>query len=386
MTAILSGSLAAALNAQVIQEQFDIVRPDINGLLALASFGSPVRPEEGQKITWLDMSVGADTLLTDAAGYTAGVTTINVADGSKARVGMVLEHAGEILVVTAVVVNAITVLRAQGGTTGAAIPAAITTISVESIGREENSLAATDGIYQPTDVSNNFQTMDTAVEMSRRALATLQHGNTNDLAFQVNERIRQLAIQMNKALMRGRKMSPTIDGKLTTFTGGLAYFFDQAGALSVDHGAAALTLAAISALQATMVTRGGGANTALVLNIRLARVLQAAVNANYSSQRLNDFISDQGGLVRLPSDLPLIGGAATIVIDTSMKDDELYLVDANRLTIVPMAQGNAVDGGAWRTMDATAPGQDGQKARILGDFAMEIRDSKTHHARLTNIG
>jgi len=50
-----------------------------------------------------------------------------------------------------------------------------------------------------------------------------------------------------------------------------------------------------------------------------------------------------------------------------------------------MANGNAMDGGAWRTLDATLPGQDGQKARIIGDFAMEIRDSKTHFARLTNI-
>ncbi|MCP4281611.1 MAG: hypothetical protein GY776_16640 [Alteromonas sp.] len=381
---VTSGVLSAALNSQVIQQQFDIVRPDINGLLALASFGAPIQPEEGHKITWLDMSVGADALTINGT-FSNSVTTITVTDGSKARKGMVLDNGGEAIIVTDVTGDDLTVLRAQGGTTANSL-ANNDVVSIESVAREENSLAETDGIYQPETVENLFQTMDTGIEMSRHALATLQHGNTNDLAFQVNERIRQLATQMNKMVMRGRKMTASIGGKDITYSGGLGYFFDQAGANSVDHSAAVLSLEAITALQAEMVVRGGGKNTALVTGVRLARQLQALVNAQYGSQRLNDFISDQGGLIRLPSDLPVIGGAATIVIDTNMKDDELFLVDASRLRIVPMAAGNAKDSGAWRTLDATQNGQDGEKVRIIGDFAVEIRDSKTHHARLTNIG
>ena len=382
MSEITSGLLAQALNAKIIQEQFDIVRPDINGLLALADFGEAVRPEAGDKITWLDMSVGADTLTTDGAKVAAD-TTITVTDGSKARTGMLLNFEDEFIVVTAVSGNDLTVLRGQGGSTAVDIPDA-SVLSVESVAREENSLTETDGIYQPEDVENNFQTMDTAIEMSRRALSTLQFGNTNDLSFQVNERIRQLAIQMDKTLIRGRKMEITISGKKHTYTGGLGYYLDQAGALSVDNAAGALTLDAINALQAEIKARGGMVDS-LVVGIKQARALQKLVNANYQSQRLGDFVSDQGGLVRLPSDLPQIGGASTIVIDTHMKDDELLLVDSRRLKIVPMAQGNAADSGAWRTLDATQPGQDGQKARVIGDFAMEIRDSKTHFARLTNI-
>lgn len=382
MSEITSGSLAAALNAEIVQEQFDIVRPNIRGLLALANFGAPVRPEAGSGITWLDMSVGADTL-TMSASALVGATTLAVTDGSKARKGMLLYIGGEYIVVESVSGNNLTVARGQGGSTAAAI-ADEAVLSIDSVAREENSLAETDGIYQPTDVENNFQTMDTAIEMSTRAMRTLQHGNTNDLSFQINERITQLAIQMDKTLVRGRKMSLTIAGKKTTYTGGLGYFFDQAGALSVDHSAGALTLAAVNALQAEIKARGGMVDS-LVVGIKQARALQALVNAQYGSQRLSDFVSDEGGLTRLPSDLPQIGGVATIVVDTNMGDDELYLVNSSRMTIVPMASGNADSSGAWRTLDATMPGQDGQKARIIGDFAMEIRDSKTHFARLTNI-
>lgn len=382
MSEITSGLLATALSNKMIQEQFDIVRPDINGLLALASFGTPIAPSEGSKITWLDMSVGADSL-TMAAAATDTDATITVTDGSKARKGMLLlTPAGEFMVVESVSGNTVTVMRGQGGSTAAAI-ADEAVISIESIGREENSTAETDGIYSPTDVENLFQTMDTAVEMSRRALATVQYGNYNDLSFQVNERIRQLAIQMDKTLIRGRKMSVTVDGKPITYTGGLGYFFDQAGALSVNQNGA-LTLAGVNSLQAEIKSRGGSVDT-LVVGIKQARALQDLVNQQYGSQRLADFVSDQGGLTRLPSDLPQVGGVATIVVDTNMKDDELYLVDSMRMTIVPMGNGNAEDSGAWRTLDATAPGQDGQKARIIGDFAMEIRDSKTHFARLYGI-
>ena len=117
----------------------------------------------------------------------------------------------------------------------------------------------------------------------------------------------------------------------------------------------------------------------------LGCALQALVNSKYGSQRLAEFVSDEGGLTTLPTDLPQIGGVNKIVIDTNLKDSEIYLVNSSRMKIVPMAQGNAEDSGAWRTMDATQPGQDGQKVRILGDFAMELRDTKTHFARLTNI-
>jgi len=89
MSEITSGVLATALSNKMIQEQFDIVRPDINGLLALASFGEPIAPSEGSKITWLDMSVGADSL-TMAAAATDSATTLTVTDGSKARKGMLL--------------------------------------------------------------------------------------------------------------------------------------------------------------------------------------------------------------------------------------------------------------------------------------------------------
>lgn len=381
--AINSPDLSALLNDKVINEAFEIARSNRTGILQAVSMGAPRAAFEGYKMGWLDMRVDATSSETTAAAL-AAATTVSVVDGTKFRAGMTVSPKGsdEVLLVTAVSGNDLTVTRGFGGTTAADI-ASGTELTIDSVGREENSLAQNDGIFQPDPVENFFQTMDTAVEFSRRALATIQFGNTNDLAFQVSERIRQLTIQMDRALVRGRKATATIGGETVTYTGGLRYYLDQTGAINTD-GAGALTLDKINAINAEIVSRGGTANT-IAVGIKQARALSALVAANYNSQRLQEWAADEGSLMMLPSDLPLVGNVNRIVVDTNLADDELVIFDAGMISVVPMASGNAEASGAWRTVDATQNGQDGQRTRIIGDFAMEIRQSKTHMGRLYGL-
>lgn len=382
---VLSPNLSALLTRKVIDDAFEIARSNRTGILQVVAMGSPAMPYDGYKTSWLDMRVDATSSTTTAA-VLVGATTVPVADGSKFRAGMLLSPVGsdEVILVTAVSGNDLTVTRGFGGTTAAALTSGQKLV-IDSVAREENSQAENDGIFQPEPVENFFQTMDTAVEMSRRALATMQFGNTNDLTFQVAERIRQLTIQMDRALVRGRKATATIDGKTVTYTGGLRYFLDQSGAVKVDNSGATLTLDAINALNEEIISRGGTTNT-LAVGLKLGRKLSALVAANYNSQRLSEWSADEGSLLTLPSDLPLVGNVNRIVIDTNLADTELMIFDSSMINIVPMAAGNAADSGNWTTKDATVNGQDGQRVRILGDFAMRVRQSKTHMASMYNIG
>lgn len=382
---ITSADLAALLNDKVINDAFMIARSNRTGILSTIGIGAPRQAYDGYKMGWLDMRVDATSSTTTAQAL-AAATTIAVADGTKFRAGMTASPAAsdEVVLITGVSGNNLTVVRGFGGTTAADI-ASGAVLTIDSVGREENSTAQNDGIFQPDPLENYFQTMDTAVEFSRRALATLQFGNTNDLTFQVAERIKQLATQLDRALVRGRKATATVGSNTVTYTGGLRYFLDQAGAIKTDNSAAALTLDAINALNAEIVARGGSANT-IAVGIKQARKLSALVAANYDSQRLAEWQADAGSVLTLPSDLPLVGSVNRIVIDTNLNDAELVIFDSGMISVVPMASGNAAAGGNWRTVDATQPGQDGQRTRIIGDFAMEIRQSKTHMARLHNIG
>ncbi len=380
---VLSPDLSALLNDKVINEAFEIARSNRTGILQVVSMGGPRQAYDGYKMGWLDFRIDATSSALTAA-LTDIATTVPVVDGSKFRAGMTLSAStgNEVMLVTAVSGNNLTVTRGFGGTTAAALLSGAV-LTIDSVGREENSLAENDGIFQPDPVENFFQTMDTAVEFSRRALATIQFGGTNDLAFQISERIRQLTIQMDRALVRGRRATATIGGKTVTYTGGLRFYLDQAGAINTD-GAGALTLDKINVINAEIVSRGGTANT-IAVGIKQARVLSALVSANYSSQRLGEWTADEGSLLTLPSDLPLVGNVNRIVVDTNLADSELVIFDSSMVSVVPMAANNAEASGAWRTVDATQNGQDGQRTRVIGDFAMEVRQSKTHMGRLYGL-
>lgn len=386
MATVTSGVLAAALNQEVINEAFEIARSNRTGILSVVNFGQFATAYDGYKMGWMDFRIDATSATLNGA-VLAAATTINVAagDGAKFRAGMTFSPAGseEVILVSSVSVDALTVVRGFGDTTAADIADA-TVITIDSTSREENSLAENDGIFQPEKVENFFQTMDTAVEMSRRSLSTLQFGDTNDLQFQVAERLRQLTIQMDRALVRGRRATATVGSSERTYTGGLRFYTDQAGAIKTDASAAALTLDMINNINAEIVARGGVADT-IAVGIAKARELNALVSANYSSQRLGDWTNDQGSVMMLPSDIPLLGTSTTIVVDTNLEDDELFIFDKSKISVKAMEANNASESGAWTTKDATQNGQDGERVRVLGDFAMEIRQSKTHMGRLYNL-
>lgn len=385
--AYLSGDLLAALNADVINTAFEIARKDRTGILSTISMGVARPADSGYKLSWLDGYKGADGSTVNGA-ILAAATTLVVDDGSVFRAGMLIAAEGseEVMIVTAVSGNSLTIERGFGGTTAEDI-ADDTAITIDSVGRKENSLKENDTIWTPETTENYFQTMDTSLEFSRRSLATLQHGNTNDLTFQLAERLRQLAINMDRTLIRGRKATYGTGDDLISYTGGLRYFIEQAGVtgMNVDNAGAALTLSAIQDVNAEIVKQGGTA-THIAVGIDKARELNALVSANYGSQRLAEFVADEGALMKLPSDLPLVGNVTTIVVDTNLDDSELIIYDASKLSIIPMAANNADASGDWRTLDATQPGQDGKAYRIIGDFGMELRQSKANMARLYNIG
>ena len=383
--AILSPDFLATLNAKVINPAFDIARTNFIGVYGTVGMGAAVQPEAGNQFGWLNQQIGAGGNTVNGA-ILAATTALVVDNGSFFRAGMVISAKGsdEVMLVTAVTTNTLTVVRGFGGTTAADIADGIV-ITIDSVGREENSIGVNDTMFEPELTMNYFQTLDTQLTFSRRALAQAQIGNYNDMQTQMSERINQLTIQMNRMLIRGRKVAATIGGNAVTYSGGMNYWLSQTGGLSVDNAAAALTFAKIDDLVEQVVLRGGSTNT-IAVNTKLARVLQGLINSNYSSQRLTEVQADRGGLVRLTSDLPILGQINNIVVDTNLNDSELFMYDSSKLEIIPMGQGNANASGNWRTLDATLPGQDGESLRVVGDFGIQFKSYKTHAAKLFNIG
>jgi hypothetical protein len=301
---------------------------------------------------------------------------------------MTIGSTGEVIYVSAVAsTTSCTIERSVGGVAAATIPDNEVLI-IDSIARPENSVGADDGIWQPETVENFFQTVDTQINMSRRAMATMQFGDTNDLNFQLEERIKQLAIKLDRMIINGQRFTVGSGDNLVSATGGFRFYNDLASAsvagLKSDASGAALTLAMINNLNQTIVAEGGTTNT-IAVGLDKARDISAIISANYSSQRLADWTQDEGSVFQLPSDMPLIGNVNQIVIDTNLRSTEVMMYDSAKISVAPMASANGSEGGNWRTMDATAVGQDGQSARILGDFMVKVRQSKSHMGLIDNL-
>lgn len=384
-----SNQLLAALDQKVINAVFEIARKDRTGVLSTISMDMPLRPYEGYKGSWIDAYSGADRVVVNGA-IGAGVTTLVTDSNTVLRTGtiMTVGSTGEVIYVSAVASStSCTIERSVGGVAAAIIPNDEVLI-IDSIARPENSVGANDGIYQPETTENFFQTVDTQIDMSRRAMATMQFGETNDLNFQLEERVKQLAIKLDRMIINGQRFTTGAGDNLVSATGGFRFYNDLAAAsvagLKSDAGGAALTLNIINNLNQAIVAEGGTTNT-IAVGLDKARDISAIIGANYSSQRLADWTADEGSVFQLPSDMPLIGNVNQIVIDTNLRPTEVMMYDSSKITVAPMASGNGAEGGNWRTIDATAVGQDGQSARILGDFMVKIRQSKSNMGLITNL-
>jgi hypothetical protein len=154
--------------------------------------------------------------------------------------------------------------------------------------------------------------------------------------------------------------------------------------LKSDALGAALTQAMINNLNEVIVNQGGTTDS-IAVSVAKARDIHALVSANYSANRLSDWSADEGSVFQLPTDMPLIGSVNNIVVDSNLRDTEIVMYNSSDISVVPMMGANGAPDGNWQTKDATAKGQDGESVRVLGDFMMEIRQSKANMGFVHNI-
>ncbi len=384
-----SNSLLAALTDKRINDVFDIVRRDRTGILSTIGLEAPLAPYEGYKGSWVDAYSGSDRVVVDGV-LSGATTTLKTLSNSVLRKGtiMTVPSTGEVIYVTDVTSSTLCTIERSVGHVAADFIGDREVLIIDSIALPENSTGTDDGIWQPETVENFFQTIDTQINMSRRSLATSTFGGANDLNFQLEERMKQLAIKLDRMIINGQRFTHGSGDNLVSSTGGFRFYNDLAsfsvGGLKSDAAGAALTQAMINNLNESIVTEGGTTNTIAVSTAK-ARDIHSIVSANYSAQRLGDWQADEGSVLTLPTDMPVIGGVNTIVVDTNLRDTEILMYDSSKISVAPMASGNGKDSGQWRTMDATQVGQDGEAARIIGDFMVKIRQSKSHMGLIHNL-
>lgn len=194
------------------------------------------RKVDDPEYNWWEKQLQTQRMALSAAINNA-VTTIPVTSGAlQCKVGtlILIEASNEIVRVTAnpTVDTSLTVVRAQGGTTAAAVDPAVagTNPNMFMIGsmHEENSGAPPGVNYDPVKNSNYTQIFRDTLEMSRTAERTRLR-TVEQVKEAKRETLEIHGMGIEKALIFGGKSETTINGNPARSMGGVISFI-QAGA------------------------------------------------------------------------------------------------------------------------------------------------------------
>ena len=344
-------------------------------LISLIPHAAPDQYARSSKHEWLEeiMSPEVDTL---AADVTADATTITVTNGKKFQVGMVLTFEGsdEVVKVTAVSENTLTVKRGYGETTPE-VHSAGTEVKIIARPRDEGTLPGDDNPGElPGAEWNQTQIFDITVRVTRTSQETEQYGIDDLITYRVRQGLQIISRRMNNAIIFGRRVK-RVEKVEPGMMGGILYFLKQPGGNVVNGAGADLNQKLLNdAIEE--VFKDGGSPNVLVCNTTQARKI-SAFNANNiiiqrEDQTAGNFVA------RFVSDLPA-EVITTIVVDPNFPKDKIAILDTSKLRLVPLR------GSTVKDFDATPNGADFIARRILGEYTLEVKNAKQGHGLIENL-
>ncbi|MCG3124648.1 MAG: hypothetical protein GIKADHBN_03123 [Phycisphaerales bacterium] len=329
---------------------------------------------------WLE-----DTLLpnTDQINQTVftpdaqNATSITVDNGSRFQVGDQVRPADsrEVMFVTAVATNTLTVVRGYGGTTKHTLA---DNMKLTILGN-----AALEGADAPparfttrTRKVNYTQIFTATVGVSGSNQAVRHHGVGDELDYQKQERMRELLRDLENCVINGTAPASggagsstvrrTMNGLVRTITTNI--FTPGVGGFPAGGG-------------------GGTDLNELVLNTALRQVweqssgqIDTILCGGFQKRRINSFITTQRAYA--PEDTSfreLVGtyesdfGACRVIVSRWVPADTVLLLDSSRIDVLPLR------GRSFHYKPLAATG-DSTSGLVVGEYTTEIRNENAHAA------
>lgn len=346
-----------------VTDELLLLNPHQTPMISLVGFGESVSQVERQ---WFEDEMYADE--TTATAALIGATTITVADGSIFEPKHVVKIGEELLLITAVSGNELTVTRGYAGTTAAAVDEGAK-VEFQFVEGVEGADARKARFKSRKRVSNLTQIFDESISISGTAAATSEHGIDDLYEYEKQKKLLELALQLEKAVISGVKYESP-DGKVRQM-GGIRQFIQTN---VINASSAALTLTHLGDAFQAIYEAGGfatGGNYKIIVGAKQKRAISAIQDANVNLTRVDN---GRGVVVdHFLSDF----GAAEIILNNNLAPDEVLIVDANRIEIKPL-QG--------RDFSHTYLGAKGDyvEGQIVGEFTLEFHQEKAH-ARIKGL-
>ena len=357
---------------------------DIIGLVSphetplLDHLGDPQRSALSTVHEWLE-----DTLLpnTDAVddqtiSLPAVDTIFTVENGDRFRIGdqIMLEGKPEVMLVTGIAGNDLTVVRQYGGSPSSSL---VDNDIINIIGN-----AAVEGDDAPTTrftnrvrKQNYTQIFTATVEVSGSQLATQSIGLDDELDYQKQERLRELLRDLENCVINGYAASSDPQGDSSTrrtMRGALAaiatnQFEPNVGPIPAGDGAGndLLNEAVLNAALREIWEQSSGTIDTIVCAGFQKRQINGFIS---STQRFIDHETKFSSLVDIyESDF----GVCRVIMSRWVPLDMLLLLDSSRMDVLPLASRS------FQFKPLASQG-DAETGQVIGEYTLEFRNENAH--------
>lgn len=326
--------------------------------------------------SWMEDALNPNTFTLNEAMDNAE-TDMDVAAGHGARlkVGSLIRNyseAGktEVMQVTAIATDTLTVVRGYGSTSAEAHTTGTTWQIIANPAQESQDPPA-DESRARTKVSNYTQIFQKGIKVSHTMRSVLQAGVADEFTFQIARRLMEIMRELDSSVVAGISSASQGSDSVYRSMGGLVEFASQVGGNTTTT-SEALTPAVINDMCKQIWDDGGVPNFILVGGKQ-----KRAISAFDQSYRRSDYNTTVAGYVvdKFISDL---GFVLDVIVDPWMKDDDCIVGDLSKVRILPLrndamrAEELAKTGRAW-------------PAQVTGQYTCEVRNAKEAFAYHNNL-
>ena len=351
-------------HVRCIEDLINNVSPEETPLVKYIGLNSIGDPKVfSTKYEWLEDSLAPNsTLLAEAIANTTTTTCAVASDAGKfIRAGHVLQIGDELIRVTSLSTDTLTITRSFGGTT-AATAASSAAVSIVGMALIEGADAPDSFVMDVSTGYNYTQIFQETVEVTGTQAQLKQYGIKSTMDYQIAKKFTELAIQVEKTLFRGYRAA----GSSTTARGmgGLPQFISGN---SATLSSAALTEKDImDRLQAIFDDVGQAHKANLIVCNGWVKRKIADFYAPYARMERESRV---GGVVIDTIDTEF--GRMEVMLNTWCPADKMWLLNTDYIEIGPM-QGRAF------FEEELAKSGDTEKRQIVGEYTMKVANDNAH--------
>ncbi len=344
----------------------------------LDHLGDPQRTATSTVHEWLEDSLlpNTDTIQDPVISSPLTETTFTVGNGGRFRVGDQIQVTGsrEVMFVTGVSSNDLTVIRGYGGTTSEGL---VDDATIRILGNAalEGDDAPASRFTSRVRKTNYTQIFTSTVEVSGSQLASKQIGLSDELDYQKQERLRELIRDLENCVINGvaAMSNPEGNASIRRTMQGIIPFIQtnvyESGAGGFPSGSGAgsdeLTEEQINAaLRRVWDESSGSIDTILVGGLQKRRInsfITGSRGYSESSTRFRDLVSTY------ESDF----GVCRVVLSRWVPQDTVLLLDSSRIDVLPLA-GRSF---GFKKLASTGDSETGQ---VIGEYSLELRNELGH--------